>query len=158
MKNIIEITLNKKEDYLNKFNHKRISKELNDYILEECRVVELKDSIEIHISTNFEISEEEKNCLVTMIRVNYGIDISDIKSLLKKLYILNIIMILTGIIFLVIWFLSSNIPVISEFILIVGWILIWEGIINIMYQSVKNTIKIKRRKKLTNCKIIFTDK
>lgn len=47
MKNIIEITLNEKEDYLNKFNHKRISKDLNDYILEECRRIDLNDSIEI---------------------------------------------------------------------------------------------------------------
>jgi len=158
MKNIIQITLNEKEDYLNKYNDKRISKELNDYILEECKAVELKDSIEIQINTNFEMCEKEKNNLVDMIRENYGVDISDIEILLRRLYILNTIMIFIGIIFLVIYFLSSNIPVVSEFILIIGWILIWEGINNIMYQSVKNAIKIKRRKKLTNCKIKFNTK
>ena len=155
MKNIIEITLNEKEDYLNKFNNKRISKDLNDYILEECKAMDLNDSIEIQINTNFKMSEEEENNLVDMIRENYGVDISDIESLLKKLYVLNSLMIFVGIVILAIWFISSNIPVLSEFILIIGWILIWEGINNIMYQSVKNTIKIKRRKKLTNCKIVF---
>ena len=158
MKNIIEITLNRKDDYLNKYNEKRISKELNDYILEECRGIDLKNNIEIHINTNFEMNDEEKNNLVDMIRENYGVDISDIEELLKKLYIINTIMILAGIVFLIIWFISSNIPVLSEFILIIGWILIWEGINNIMYQTVKNAIKIKRRKKLTNCKIVFNNK
>lgn len=93
-----------------------------------------------------------------MIRENYGVDISDIEELLKKLYIINTIMIFAGIVFLIFWFISSNIPILSEFILIVGWILIWEGISNIMYQSVKNAIKIKKRKKLTNCKMVFNDK
>lgn len=158
MKSIIDITLNEKEDYLNKFNNKRISKDLNDYIIEECKGTELNDNIEIHINTNFKMEEKEKDELVDMIRENYGIDISDIEELLKKMYIINTIMILVGIIILVIWFLSINIPILSEFILIVGWVLIWEGISNIMYQTAKNAIKIKRRKKLTTCKIVFNDK
>jgi len=142
---------------LNKFNDKRISKELNDYILEECKALDLKDNIEIQINTNFEMKEEEKDKLVDMVRENYGLDIHDIEILLKKLYILNSIMILVGIVFLFFCFLSSDIPVISEFILIIGWILIWEGLYNILYQSIKNVIKITRRKKLTSCKIIFND-
>ncbi len=158
MKNIIEITLNGKEDYLNKYNEKRISKELNDYILEECRGIDIKNDVAIHINTNFEMNEEEKNNLVDMIRENYGLDISDIEELLKKLYIIDAIMIVLGILLLVVWFISLSMPILSEFILIVGWLLIWEGINNIMYQSVKNAIKIKRRKKLTNCKIVFNNK
>lgn len=158
MKDIIEITLKHREDYINKFNKKRISKELNDYIIEECRGIDLKNNIELHINTNFEMNEEEKNNLVDMIRENYGLDIRDIEELLKKLYIVNVIMIFLGILLLVIWFVILSIPILSEFVLIVGWLLIWEGLNNIMYQSVKNMIKIKRRKKLTSCKIIFNTK
>lgn len=158
MKDIIEITLKHREDYINKFNKKRISKELNDYIIEECRGIDLKNNIELHINTNFKMNEEEKNNLVDMIRENYGLDIRDIEELLKKLYIVNVIMIFLGILLLVIWFVILSIPILSEFVLIVGWLLIWEGLNNIMYQSVKNMIKIKRRKKLTSCKITFNTK
>lgn len=158
MKNIIEVTLTKKEDYLNKYNNKRISKELNDYILEECKAIDLKNNIELQINTKFKMEEKEKNHLVDMIRETYGLDISDVEELLKKLYFINFLMIISGIIILILWFIMKNVPVISEFILIIGWILIWEGINNIMYQTAKNTIKIKRRKKLTNCKIIINDK
>ncbi|MBE6152776.1 MAG: hypothetical protein E7166_00920 [Firmicutes bacterium] len=158
MKNIIEITLNNKKEYLNKYNNNRISKELNDYILEECKTIELNNDIELHIDVKFKINDNEKHKLLDMIRENYGSSIREIEILLKKIYLLNILMILSGTVFLMFYFISSNIPVISEFILIIGWILIWEGIYNILYQSFKNAINIKRRKKLTNCKIIFNNK
>lgn len=158
MKNIIKVTLNKKEDYLNKYNNKRISKELNDYILEECKAIDINNNIEIQINTNFKMDEREKNHLVDIIRETYGLDISDIEELLRKLYFINALMIIFGIIILIIWFLIRNIPILAEFVLIIGWILIWEGINNIMYQTVKNAIKVKRRKKLTTCKIIINDK
>jgi len=157
MKNIIEITLNNKKEYLNKYNNNRISKELNDYILEECKTIELNNDIELHIDVKFKINDNEKHKLLDMIRENYGSSIREIEILLKKIYLLNILMILSGTVFLMFYFISSNIPVISEFILIIGWILIWEGIYNILYQSFKNAINIKRRKKLTNCKIIFNN-
>ena len=93
-----------------------------------------------------------------MIRENYGVSIRDTELLSKKLFILNITMTITGIIFLVFYFLSSNIPIISEFILIIGWILIWEGIYNVIFQSIKNKIKIRKSQKLTHCKINFNKK
>ena len=157
MKKNITILLNKKDDYINKYNGNRICKDLNDYILEECKGINTRDTIELHIKTKFTITDVEKNNLVDMIRENYGMDIGDIEELLKKLYILNGTMIFSGILFLVVWFIISNIPIISEFILIIGWILIWEGISNIMYQSLKNAIKINKRKKITSCKILFVD-
>ena len=50
MNHIINIELNKKEDYINKFNNKRISQDLNNYILEEVKTVELNNKITIHNS------------------------------------------------------------------------------------------------------------
>jgi len=33
----IDITIEKKEDYQNQFNHQKLSKELSNYIDEECK-------------------------------------------------------------------------------------------------------------------------
>lgn len=155
MKSIINITLNSKSDYLSKYNDKRISRELNDYILEECKSINLDNNLEIHVKTNFEMSDIEKNDLVDMIRENYGIDIREIEMLSKRLFIFNCISVILGIIFLAIYFFSEGIPVISEFILIIGWLLIWEAASNMVFQNIKNRTKIKRRRKLTECKITF---
>ena len=60
MNHIINIELNKKEDYINKFNNKRISQDLNNYILEEIKTVELNNKITIEINHNFKMNNEEQ--------------------------------------------------------------------------------------------------
>ena len=52
MNHIINIELNKKEDYINKFNNKRISSDLDSYILNEIKTVKLIDKITIEINSN----------------------------------------------------------------------------------------------------------
>lgn len=45
MKNVIRINIKKKEGYVSKFNDYILTKELNDYIMEECRGYALKSNI-----------------------------------------------------------------------------------------------------------------
>ena len=74
MNHIINIELNKKEDYINKFNNKRISADLDNYILNEAKTVKLTDKITIEIYSKFELTEEEQKDLVSIIRVSYKDD------------------------------------------------------------------------------------
>lgn len=155
MKSNITITLNKKEEYLNKFNDQRISPELNTYILEECKPIKTKKELQLNIQSNFEMTNQEKEEFVKMVRLNYQDDIDELKELSKKLMFIDIYMFLIGVIFLVLYSCNINIRVASEIILIIGWVLIWESIYNFIFARTENKLKMARRKQLIESEIIF---
>jgi hypothetical protein len=156
MKKIIEVNLQDKESYLSVFHKNRISKELSDYILDECKATHPRSELEIHISTDFEFSKGEQRELVDMIRENYGIDIREAYIFIERSRIKNLLCLLVGILFLFINLLVHIIPIVSEIFLIFGWVLIWEGSYNFLFGEFENKVQIKRLKKLTNCKVHFT--
>ena len=154
MENIIKIHLNTKEDYKNKYNEEILSYQLSNYILEELKGINTKQKIKYVISTDFNIDEVEKNNLVDMIRNNFGADISEIMNLAKKERIANYLILLTGAIFLIIYSLLEK-YIISEFVLILGWVFLGEAICNFLYKGIENKSKISRRKQIVNAKVIF---
>ncbi len=156
-KNIIEVTLGKKEDYINKFHNKKISQELSDYILNECKNFKPYQKFEICIFHKFSMTTQDQNELVDMIRENYGVDIHEIKVLTEKRMIFNMLSVLIGIVFLFLSVLTKNIPVINEVLVIIGWVPIWEAIYNMLFGGLKNNILTKRLKRLTNCQIKFIE-
>lgn len=50
--------------------------------------------------------------------------------------------------------ISDN-KVISEVILVIGWVAIWEAAYTWLFENSKNRIKTKRLKQLAKCKINF---
>lgn len=158
MKNRIDVYLNQKESYINQFHNERISPELSDYILEECKTISLKDNFKIQIHSKEPFSKEEQVHLVDMIRQNYGVDIQELNLIAEKSKLMSLSCILMGIFILFLYILIDIVPILSEIVLIIAWVLIWEGVYNILFDGIKNRIQIKRLKKLTECKIIFEKK
>lgn len=158
MRNRIDVYLNEKESYMNQFHNERISPELSNYILEECKNISLKDNFKIQIYSKEPFSKEEQIHLVDMIRQNYGVDIQELNLIAEKSKLMSLSCILMGIFILFLYILIDIVPVLSEIVLIIAWVLIWEGVYNLLFDSIKNRIQIKRLKKLTKCKIIFEKK
>ena len=155
--NIIEVVLNSKKDYISQFHDKKISKELSDYILNESKAFKPNEKLEIHVFSN-NMSVKEQHEFIDMIRENYGIDIRELCILSEKKNVSNLLCLLFGILALFLNLLVDIIPIVSEFILILGWVLIWEGIYNILFDELKTRIMIRRLKNLTSCKIKFIEK
>lgn len=155
--NIIEVVLNSKKDYISQFHDKKISKELSDYILNESKAFKPNEKLEIHVFSN-NMSVKEQHEFIDMIRENYGIDIRELCILSEKKNVSNLLCLLFGILALFLNLLVDIIPIVSEFILILGWVLIWEGIYNILFDGLKTRIMIRRLKNLTSCKIKFIEK
>lgn len=155
MNNIIQIELNNKKDYINKFNNNRISKELHNYILNEIKSINLKDKITLEIQSKFEIKEEEQKNLVKMIKLTYKDDLDELKLYEKKQMKRAIFLMLIGIIILLTYYLSNNLFFVSEFILIIGWLIIWESANVLLFSKNDNKVKQKRRKQLIHSNIIF---
>lgn len=154
MENTIKIHLRQKEDYKNTYNEEILSYELSNYILEELNGINTKQNIKFIISSDFYMSEEEKNNLVDMIRNNFGANISEIIHFRKKKNITNCLIFLVGIVFLIAYsHLGTNI--LSEFALIFGWVLLGEAICNFLYTGIDNEHKISRRKQIVKAKISF---
>lgn len=155
MKNVIKINIRKKEDYTSKFNDDILSSELSNYIMDECRGFSLNSNIRLEITSKYAMNDSEKNKLVDMIRSNFGNDVSEILLYRKKGIIIDFLMIGFGAFALIFYIFSSDIPILSELILIFSWILIGESLYNLIFTGFSNMIDMKRRKKLTNCDIIF---
>lgn len=155
MKNVIKINIKKKEDYISKFNYNILSNELRKYIMEECKGYTLNSDISIEISSEYKIDDKEKEKIVDMIRATFGTEISEMLIFRKKTIIIDFLMILFGTLTLIFYLFSSNIPILSEVILIFSWILIGESIYNLIFTGIIDKIMLERKRKLTNCEIIF---
>lgn len=155
MANKIDVYVENKSCFQNQFHKERLSPELSAYILEECKTASLKEKIEIHIYCKEELDKREQTYLIDMIRRNYGIDIQELLLYTEKNRLISLICILVGIFILFIYLFVDIIPILSEVILIIAWVFIWEGIYNLLFDGIKNEIYRKRLKKLTECKILF---
>jgi len=156
MANIIKIILNNKNDYVSKYNDNILSNDLNKYILEECKGYNLNSEIVIEITCKYDIDTIERQKIVDMIRSSFGTEISEMLVYRKRNIYIYIFIFLLGIIAVSFYIFFSNVQIISELILVVSWVLIWEGVHNLIFEGYKNRIDIERKKQLTRCKIIFT--
>jgi len=154
MKNTIIIHLNKKEDYKNKYNENILSYELCTYILEEIKSADINQNIKFLITTNFNMTDVEKNNFVDMLRNNFGADIGEIMNISRKQNISNTLILIIGLIFFGIYSLLNN-SLISEFLLILGWVFLGEAICNFLYSGIENKYRINRRKQIVDAKVIF---
>lgn len=153
--NKIEVLLHDRDDYVNIFNNDRISSDLDDYILNETKTIGLKEHIIIEIKSEFDMSDDEKNKLRDMIKLSFYDDIIELnvfeKTLLKK----NIIFMIIGVLFILMYFLFNDFIIINELLLIIGWLFVSESIYALIFGSSDNNIKIIKRKQLVNSDIIF---
>lgn len=155
--NNIVVNLNDKEDYINKYNERELDDELGKYLLEKAKNIKTKQKIIITINAKNKLTSKEKDELVDMIRSYFGLDISEILNISRKEKILNLILLLIGFIFLIIYAFVYKTVLLSEILLIFGWIFVGEAICNVLYKSIENNLKIIRRKQLVNAKIKFNE-
>ena len=150
----IKIHLKNKNDYKNLYNDEILSYGLGNYILEELKGISRKEKIEFVVSSNFEMTEEDRNELIYMIRNSFGADISEILNQARKQRMSNYLIAIIGIIFILIYSLF-DLSFLEEFILIFGWVFLGESICNFLYKEIENRYTIVRRKQIVNAKIIF---
>lgn len=155
-KETIVLTLEDETIYKNPFNENKLSDALSNHILEECKGFDYNSEIEIHIKTKFNPTREEKINIINMIRSNYGNDIKENGVYMNHLYKRNVVFFVGGCLITAYSFIiEKTLPIISEIILIIGWIGIWEVLYSIFFSESKKRLETKRLKQLANSKIIF---
>lgn len=154
MKTMININLKKKEDFYSRYSNQKLNSELTDFIYNECYGEDYKNNIVINIYTKLKISKNEKNDMMDTIRRTFGLKVQDELYYYEKAKFKKTILFLIGIVLIVIYYLSF-IEVLSEIILILGWLAIWESVYSFLTDSSKDYIRIYRLRKLASSRIYF---
>lgn len=148
MKKIIELDIINKDDLLEKYNKRQVSSDLINYIIESTSYINKKDEVTIIINSNC----KENNCVEMIID---GLKKEYYKSLKKSLHnnIVQIIYLILGIIMI---FLATLIKesILSEVILIGGWVFIWAMVEIEIFTDVKGRRKRKILRNLLDSEII----
>lgn len=158
----IEVYLQDKNDFINKFNKKELNSELGEYIFNRSLVVKdnKKESIIIKLETDFKITKQDKDNMIDQIRSYYGHQIKGELVYLKSSYIKNSILLIIGVILITISYILQSFSgfLLPEIFLIAGWVSIWEMAYSLLFSNNKHRLRIKMLKKLTNCYIEIESK
>ena len=95
--------------------------------------------------------------MMDTIRRTFGLKVQDEIYYYEKAKFKKTILFLIGIVLIVIIYYLSFIEVLSEIILILGWLAIWESVYSFLADSSKDYICIYRLRKLASARIYFLD-
>ena len=156
----IEINLNENEDEYNKFNNNILAPDLGTYIYEQYLALGGNVNVKLNISSDQEMSDEYKNKLKNMIKNYFNSNLIELSHIHRNQNIKNILLSLIGIclIFIAHFLNIYNDFIISEVILVAGWVFLWEVFDNIFFKESKWQTKYNVFKKLCKSQIEFIDK
>lgn len=145
MEKIIEIDLLEPDYLYEKYNHKKVSKELIDYIINMSLEFDKNDSFKIILNNYLEDSQDA----VSLIKEGLNNAYNKSYQLYLRTGLIQAIYFIAGIITLS---LSRIIPssVIREVVLICGWVLIWTMVELEIFSDASEKHKRKILKKILN--------
>lgn len=150
MKRNIEIDITHKYDFIDKYNEKKASNEIIEYIIKQAMNLSKYEKIKVIINKKCDIEQDCIKMIKEGLKEAYDSSIEQRhENNIKQLYLLVL-----GISFL---FLSTLIkqPIIwKEILLIIGWVPIWEMIELELFPDVEGRMKRNIVKKLLNSEII----
>ncbi len=151
----IDVYLNKEEDFYSQFRDTKLSKDLFSYILEECYGENVNNDIEITFYSNFKIIKDRQEKMIDALRRCYGLRVQDEEYYLKRTMIRELLLFGGGVLFLLGYYLLTTVKFFSEFILILGWLSIWESVYSFLFDQLEKKMFIKRLKRIARAKINF---
>ena len=150
----IDIYLKKKSYFYSKYGKDILSKELFNYIYDECYGENYKNKIKINIYTEEELSDEEKHKMMDIIRRTYGLRVQDELVYYESAKDKKVVLFLIGIALIILYYIAL-IQILRELILILGWLCIWESTYSFITDSKKDYIHIQRLRQLSNARIYY---
>ncbi len=148
----ISIVINDMDSLVNRFNNQELSKEVGDYIFNESFEMRLRRDFVINVITRFKVSNEEKGFINDMIHRYFGLNVKTSIYYIKFSLVKQLILFVLGVLIIVCAVVISS-KVISEVLLICGWVCVWETVYGLFFVDTKYHIRMKRYKELSQCKV-----
>ncbi len=152
MEKIVEVDIIDQDDLFERYNRKRISKSLINYIIEETSEFKKEDNLKIIINSKLDKNIDCKNL------INQGLK-NEYERSYKKHFRISIIQIIYLIVGITILFFSTLIgkEVFREVVLICGWVLIWAMVELEIFSDMEERKKRRTLKKLINGEFIINE-
>ena len=150
----IKVNLNSLEDIYHPFSKHTLNPTLASFIYEECFGYPANNKISITISSSQKFSEQEKEEIIKLIHANFIAEWKEekIKNTLANAF--RGILFFAGIIILLFIYLIK-VEFLHEFLLILGWLAIWESVYDFLFVEMKEKNKRKRYQMISQSKIVF---
>ena len=151
----IKIEIRDQEKIYNDFDRSKLSDELGRYIYNQRSLYNINQKVGIDILLFDDISTYEELELQRMIHKYFKNKVKEMTQIEKQDTIKKILLFLIGTIII---FLSHNIHfkndfIVTEILLIIGWVAIWEVFDIVLFRETKRKFKLNIYKKLSTCKI-----
>lgn len=153
----IVIDIDDIEDIYNQYNKNELNDDLANYIEKRCSRL-MKNKVDITFVTNEELNDIEKNKIKDLVRSHYELEIKYLNIDVKKIKTANTVYLIAGILIIFIEMILKDFFLISTVIDILGWVLIWESVFNLLFTDNELDIKLSRAKKILNSNITFEKK
>ena len=150
----IDIYLKEKSNFYSKYGKDILSKELFNYIYDECYGENYKSKIKINIYAEEELNDEEKHKMMDIIRRTFGLRVQDELVYYESAKDKKAVLFLIGIALIILYYIAL-IQILREIILILGWLCIWESTYSFITDSKKDYIHICRLKQLSNARVYY---
>jgi len=147
MEKIIEIDLLKEEDFKEKYNRKKVARELINYLAQKTMLVSSDDKIKLVINNYLSIE------VANFLKEGFQDELEKNFYEAKKNNFFEIMYFLGGVSAL---FISTLIErtIFKEIILIGGWVLIWQVVELEIFSDINNRKRRRALKRLLNCEIV----
>lgn len=153
MEKLIEIDLNNKYDFLDKYNEKNVSNEFIEYIIKQASLVKRNEKIKVIINNKCNIDDNCTQYIKNGLLREYNKILDEYHRNNSK----QLLFLVLGTLFI---FLSTLIPegvIWKEVLLIIGWVPIWEMIEVELFSDVDCRKRRKIVKKLLDSEYVEKD-
>lgn len=150
MEKIIEIDINDKYDLIDKYNEKKSSNEMIEYIIKQAQYLKKNKKIQIIINKKCNIDKDIKKLIKDGLKEEYSRSLQERYNNNVK----QIVFLFLGIIFIFLSTLIEDGVIWKEILLITGWVPIWEMIEVELFPDVYGRKRRRIIKKLLNSEMI----
>lgn len=148
-KAVIPIYIKDMESLYMKHDYKKLvlSDDIFNYIEEIASIIPFKYDIVLQFHCH-PIAEEEQGRVKKIIKNNYGMEIDDIDYERRMSAYVSLVLFIIGMVILILAYALENtvIEFVKEFLLIIGWVVLWDLVEDIIFTD--NKRKIDRLNKL----------
>ena len=150
----VNVLLNKKRYFYNRYSEEIVSDELINYIYHEFIGSNCKNKVKINIKCNFKVTKKEKEKMMSMIRNNFKKQVQEELYSYEKEQDRKGILLALGVALLILYYTNFT-SILKDVMLIVGWISVCSSIYGLIFSSTKSYVDINRLKNLSKARIYF---